>query len=388
LPTAHPKLQHTYKNKPYHLASGEGMSSKISGRIVFLDYMRVFAFMSVLIGHKLSAQLQAFIADGSQHATLRLIAELVYPLCVGGAAGVVVFFLTSGYIITHVLQMESPIEFLIKRFFRIYPLYVVAVILEWVMWNHLNAIPVPPFSVLIPQVLLIGDFFQTPHTLAGVEWTLRIEVMFYAFMALLKAVGLLNNQKWMPLVLFGGACALYLLPQIPGKEVWVHGYFTLYAPFLLIGSLIYLIESGSANKYVCLAFIGLMFIAFLVLLSKLHPVWAQSHFAILAIGIFLAGWVIGNKLPDGKFLRAASDLTYSVYLFHDWIWLYLGILVGSRGLKSVPVSLQVFVLLLIVCYIMHKTVELQGIKLGRKVLALYRGRAKSRTVTMAAVEQQ
>ena len=147
------------------------MSQQLTGRIVFLDYMRVFAFVSVLIGHKLTPQLQAFIADGSQHATLRLFAELLYPLCMGGAAGVVVFFLTSGYIITHVLQIESPLEFMLKRFFRIYPLYMVAVILEWVMWHHLNGASFPPLTTLIPQLLLIGDFFQTPHTLAGVEWT-------------------------------------------------------------------------------------------------------------------------------------------------------------------------------------------------------------------------
>lgn len=82
--------------------------------------MRVFAFMSVLIGHKFSAQLQAFIADVSQHSILLRVAEFIYAICDGGAVGVVVFFLSSGYIITHVLQVESSTEFLIKRFFRIY----------------------------------------------------------------------------------------------------------------------------------------------------------------------------------------------------------------------------------------------------------------------------
>ena len=360
------------------------MSAKISGRIVFLDYMRVFAFMSVLIGHKFSAQLQAFIADLSQHSILRLIAEFIYALCDGGAAGVVVFFLSSGYIITHVLQVESPTEFLIKRFFRIYPLYVVAVILEWVMWNNLNGVPFPPLSILIPQVLLIGDFFQTPHALAGVEWTLRIEVMFYAFMTLLKTVGLFNKQQWMPFVLFCGACVLYLLPQIPGKEIWVHGYFTLYAPFLLMGSIIYIIESGGANKYVCFIFICLMFYVFLKLLSKLHPVWGQSYFAMLAMGVFFAGWIVGGRLPDGRFLKGASNLTYSVYLFHNWLWLYLGIMVESHGVKSVSANFQVFVLLLIICYAMHKLIELQGIKLGRKVLRFYGNRMKARAIATVA----
>ncbi|RBL70663.1 acyltransferase [Pseudomonas sp. MWU13-2625] len=353
------------------------MSSKISGRIVFLDYMRVFAFMSVLIGHKLELQLQAFIANGSQHATLRLIAELAYTLCLGGAAGVVVFFLTSGYIISHVLQMEAPLEFMIKRIFRIYPLYVVAVLLEWVMWHHLNNIPFPPLSVLIPQLLLIGDFFQTPNTLASVEWTLRIEVMFYLYMGLLKAVGAFRQQNRLPWILFGSACVLYLLPQIPGKEMWNHGYFTLYAPFLLMGSLVYLMEVGTANRKSCAVIIGIMFLIYMLLISRFQPGWSQSHFAIMALGIFVTGWLYGSKLPDGKILRMASDLTYSVYLFHNWLWLYLSLLVAGRGFKSVSPSLQTFILLIVVCYFMHKTIEMQGIKLGKKVLVFYRNRAKA-----------
>lgn len=62
----------------------------------FLDYMRVFAFVRVLNGYNLIPQMEAFIGDGARYATLRLIAELLHPFCVGGGAGVVVFFLTSG----------------------------------------------------------------------------------------------------------------------------------------------------------------------------------------------------------------------------------------------------------------------------------------------------
>ena len=40
------------------------------------------------------------------------------PLTVAGGAGVVVFFLVSGYIIAHVLQTEAARQFLLKRFFR------------------------------------------------------------------------------------------------------------------------------------------------------------------------------------------------------------------------------------------------------------------------------
>ena len=358
------------------------MNLKKSKRLVFLDYMRVFAFMSVLIGHKLMEPLQAFISNSNHHSTLRLIAELIYPICLGGAAGVVVFFLTSGYIITHVLQTESTLDFIIKRIFRIYPLYMVAVILEWFMWNKLNGQQFPSLSVLIPQLLLIGDFFQTPHALAGVEWTLRIEIIFYAYMAFLKWVGAFRYQYILPWVMLASACTLFFLPEIPGKDIWVHGYFTLYAPFLFMGALVYLIEFKKANRYVCVVVMAIIFVYYLFLLSKLHPAWSRSHFAVLALGIFIASWIFRFQLPDGAFLRGASDLTYSVYLFHNWLWLYLMGLVKDNSFVYISDNFQVFVILIIICYLMQKTVEVGGVKLGKKVLLLIRSRSISHPISI------
>jgi peptidoglycan/LPS O-acetylase OafA/YrhL len=83
-----------------------------SSRIVFLDYLRIFAFVSVLIGHKFYAAVVDLSNDRTVHATPRFIADVLLPLVSGGGAGVVVFFLVSGYIITHVLQTERTGEFL------------------------------------------------------------------------------------------------------------------------------------------------------------------------------------------------------------------------------------------------------------------------------------
>lgn len=112
---------------------------RIEGRIVFLDYMRIFAFISVLIGHKFYIELLESTVNPNIHSTLKFFISLLLPVTAGGGAGVVVFFLTSGYIITHVLSTEKPIEFLIKRAFRIYPLYAFAVIMQC-CWNHMSKV--------------------------------------------------------------------------------------------------------------------------------------------------------------------------------------------------------------------------------------------------------
>ncbi len=49
-------------------------------RIEFLDYLRIFAFLSILIGHKIYPELQALASDTSSHITIRYFSEGLLPL--------------------------------------------------------------------------------------------------------------------------------------------------------------------------------------------------------------------------------------------------------------------------------------------------------------------
>ncbi len=165
------------------------------------------------------------------HVTIRTIAKLLLPLVYGGGAGVVVFFLVSGYIIAHILQTEHSKEFLIKRFFRIYPLYIVAVLIQYIPLLALGRLL--DISILLPQLLLLGDFFATPYALNGVEWTLRVEIMFYVFMVVLRALGLMSkHNKLLPYVLVVATICCGFIAPIPAAEIWSKGYLTIYGPFL------------------------------------------------------------------------------------------------------------------------------------------------------------
>lgn len=354
------------------------MSEPLKGRIVFLDYMRVFAFISVLIGHKFFEDVVNLASDSSKHITLRYFAELLIPLCLGGAAGVVVFFMTSGYIITHVLQKEEAGDFLIKRFFRIYPLYIFAVIAEMVFGHFVHDLPIPPLQVVIPRMLLLGDFFGTPYSLAGVEWTLRIEVMFYALMYILKMAGVFKKQNVLPIIYIIIAATLYLMPAFPSGYGWSDGYFNLYSPYLFIGSCIYLAQQNKIKKSTCFAVCALMFLAFMSKMAVLHPNWKDSHYALFAVLLFLGAIVWQAKLHDSYLLGLLSNLTYSVYLFHNWLWEYIAIPVSSLGLTGLGAKLVICAALLVVCYALHATIEKYGLTLGNKVLKIRRGTIERR----------
>lgn len=344
------------------------MSDSTRGRIVFLDYMRVFAFISVLVGHKLFSILVDTANDGTLHITIRVIAEALMPLCLGGAAGVVVFFLTSGYIITHVLQKEVATEFLIKRIFRIYPLYVTAILLEVVLRHYVHGGDVPAISLLIKRALLIGDFYNMEPALAGVEWTLRIEIMFYLFMYVMKATRILSIPKLLPPIFVVAVYALYKSPAFPSWGVFSFGYVNAYAPFLFIGSLLYLAERRLASRAICTLASGAMFYMSMSSIASSHPYWGASHYATYALLIFLSALLFRAHLQDSKTLRLMSDLTYSVYLFHNWIWDYFAMMLKAIGLPETWEKFVITVMLFLFCYVMHKTIETWGIKLARPVI--------------------
>ena len=227
-------------------------------RIFFLDYLRIFAFVSVLIGHKFNSYLVAISNDVTIHSTPRLMASFLIPFMQSGGAGVVVFFLVSGYIITHVLQTEHSVEFLIKRIFRIYPLYIVAVLLWYIplaIVGHTESV-----LTLILQLLLLGDFFGTPYALGGVEWTLRVEIIFYVFMMALSYLNIITNHKSqiLPYLLVFTTLMLGYLAPIPTTDIF-KGYITIFAPFLLLGSMIYLFERKKLGLIFLLFFISLVF---------------------------------------------------------------------------------------------------------------------------------
>lgn len=345
-----------------------------SGRIFFLDYLRIFAFVSVLLGHKFYSYVSAFSNDPAVHSSPRLIAKLLLPLLQGGGAGVVVFFLVSGYIITHVLQTEHTGEFLIKRIFRIYPLYIVALLIQHIFLAVAGQ--APGLSTLVPQLLLVGDLFGTPYALNGVEWTLRVEIAFYIFMATLRWFDVGHRHRSMLPILYVATTLLCgFLAPIPSAEIWSKGYLTIYGPFLLLGSLIFLLEKRHISTTVAIFFVGLVFYQYFSLIASYQRNWLGAHFAPLAFLIFLVSWGFRKQLTAAPWVLLLSEMTYAVYLFHNWFFEY-----AKSGLAAINVSVlnpdvQALLVLLVVCFFMVRSVEKPGIRLGRLLLTTLRGRS-------------
>ncbi|MDF3054218.1 MAG: acyltransferase [Gammaproteobacteria bacterium] len=354
------------------------MEKQTQQRIIFLDILRIFAFLSVLIGHKFYEHLSSIMGDHSTHITLREIIKRIMPFYSGGGTGVVVFFLVSGYIITQVLMKESTSSFMIKRIFRIYPLYVFAILLETTLNYMVDGIPIPGMSTLIPRLTLTGDFFGTPYALADVEWTLRIEILFYVFMVFLKICAWKQNILWVfPIIYFLATVFLQAFGPFTTAPALATGYITLYMPFLFIGSIFFLLEKKLANSSLGILCILYIAVSYLILIPKINPQFSHSHFMITACFLFTLAWMIRNKLAPSLPVIFLSNLTYAVYLFHNWLWDYIELLLKYLHADNAYILVEITALLFLFCYLAHITVERAGIKMGSYIDKKYKSWRKS-----------
>jgi len=341
-----------------------------NNRILFLDYLRIFAFLSVLIAHKYSEPLIVAANDDGIHATLSLMALTLYKIIEAGGAGVIVFFLISGYIITCVAIREDVKTFVVRRFFRIYPLYVLAVVIEIILGFFIKGIPVPPLSIILPRITLMGDFFGTPYALGSVEWTLRVEIYFYIVTAILLKMGVFKHPKILPFIYSAIIVSLQYFGPFNQVYGWSNGYISMFMPFLFVGSCIYLYEKELANRYV-IVLIGIYaWLSYLISMPYINYTMYKSHFLTIAIMLFLLAWIYRDGFKNVTWVIFLSELTYSIYIFHNWMMNYFMDLAVHIGLSTIQSNVFALCCLFVFCTAVHFCVEKFFIGIGTKVITL------------------
>ena len=189
-----------------------------------------------------------------------------------------------------------------------------AVLLE-ALYKYIYADVVPDPAILIQHLLLIGDFFGTHYALAGVEWTLRVEIMFYLFMLLLKSAGMIDRFKIaLPWVLIAATYTLGYFAPFPNNGYWAHGYFTIYGTFLFLGSMWYLREKQQISLTFFLIYVAYVLLQHYDLIATHQTHWLKAPFATLAVGLFFLAWHFRNSLTLTPLVMLLSELTMrSIY---------------------------------------------------------------------------
>lgn len=124
------------------------------------------------------------------HLGLTGSAEVLNVLALGGINAITLFFVLSGFLITHLLLQERTRlghvdvgAFYRRRALRIIPLYYVAALVMLLIpnTNQMNDIQTAGVLLLLPQ--LVCAFAQQPMGIMAILWSIGVEEIFYAFWA-------------------------------------------------------------------------------------------------------------------------------------------------------------------------------------------------------------
>jgi len=183
-------------------------------RLTWLDALRGFAALCVVFDH------------GSTLLLLP-VRSFLYQWLNLGQYGVFVFFLVSGYIVPASLERKGSIRgFWISRAFRLYPMFLVALVLSAVAYETGHGSIADAGKH--PLTAILGWLFMLQNLVAGlnvpvVVWTLSYEMVFYLLLAALFSWGVHRLSGWYATAFAVGAVALGGVLPMAALGSWSHG---------------------------------------------------------------------------------------------------------------------------------------------------------------------
>jgi peptidoglycan/LPS O-acetylase OafA/YrhL len=191
----------------------ENAAAKQGSRLAWLDALRGFAALCVVFDH------------GSTLLLLP-VRSFLYQWLDLGQYGVFVFFLVSGYIVPASLERKGSVRgFWISRGFRLYPMFLVALVLSAVAFETGHGTIAN--AGRHPLAAVLGWLFMLQNLVAGVNvpnvaWTLTYEMTFYLLLAALFSWGVHRRSGWYASGFAVGAVALGGLFPMAAIGAWAN----------------------------------------------------------------------------------------------------------------------------------------------------------------------
>ncbi|WP_235134963.1 acyltransferase family protein [Lelliottia amnigena] len=304
-----------------------------------------------------------------------------------GIFGVDLFFIISGFIIhqsTLKKEHSKPLTFVVRRLFRIYPVFVFCV------FTFIAIAPGSPQPVDLAKGLMFVPLnFDAPAPFFGYNflypaWTLTYELLFYSIFVI--AICISHEKRGLIASIAISACVI-LLQLISNKAVnfdfssvltYPQGIFKLLASPMLIEFIYGIVISVAITKirlsrqfYVSLSAIS--FIAFIVLFnSGVSNYHGPFNYGLAAVSIIISGLAIERSglLPKVLMLDKLGDISYSLYLSHIITFFALKHYVLTPLKISPNASISYFIIASVsaiaVSYMIFRFIEINFILIGKK----------------------
>lgn len=273
------------------------LENKIYKNIPILNSLRFFAAFSVCVFH--------FVCTTNG----LIYNELIIFIFDHGKYGVQMFFVISGFVIPWSMynsnyKINKIFKFLLKRFLRLEPPYIISMILFISIILTLRiGLNIFDVQFSLEQILLhfgyLIPFFEGFKWLNDVYWSLAIEFQYYLLISILFPLFIHSNSIYRYILYF-----LFLSLSINSN----FSFIFYWLPIFLMGIIIFL---KFIEKIKIIEFYSLLL---------LLTIWVIYFYGI-ACGVFSIVTVIlilyfkNNELKTLSFL---GEFSYSLYLIHNF----------------------------------------------------------------------
>ncbi len=328
-----------------------------------LDGLRCLAIVFVLVWHaalRASRYLDHVAAPGAHAATW-------YSYFPHGEVGVILFFFISGFVVSQPFLLRprgawNVGGFYRRRVLRIYPPYLIAITLCFVVLGIAGHVPtdanaferssVPlSQSFLASLFYLHGVIFDAPSRLNPPMWSLEIEVAFYAVLPplmMLYARAGSRRMRMMALAIFIGVAVVASSLLIASLDtdlrlrwgLFYHAY--LFGLGVLGADLVGDPAELGARKgtggdvvfaagFLVLAGIGLAMTRYDARMPNSLYAFAIQALTILSLALVFYGAFHGRRasaLLSRRWIRLVGTMCYSIYLTHIIVMTAVGEALG------------------------------------------------------------
>lgn len=350
-------------------------------KLHFVDSIRGIAVLLVILVH------------ASQYVTG--LPPIANKLLAQGSRGVLLFYIASAFTLFLSLnnrKEENYLSYFIRRFFRIAPLYFLA-ILVYLVANGLGPRYWLGDQIEVTVANIISHFFflngVNPYwinSIIGVEWSVAVEMMFYLFVPLLfsKIKSLQQAMVFLGVAVgfsFGMNLVFSNAELITDERLWAD-YLTIWFPhqlpiFALGITFFFLWKEGSIKNSILQLFSNKKIMKVCLLMLCFSMVLIEKNITFIFGVIFLFySYYLFTKQPKvfvNNILGYVGKISYSVYLTHFLILkltnsLFAGSLDGWPILKLIMIVSTSLLLTVCISAITYRCIELPGMGLGRAVI--------------------
>lgn len=304
-----------------------------------------------------------------------------------GRTGVLIFFLISGVLIPSSLRGDigrGTRSFVIRRFFRLFPLYWFSIPLGLISMWWLQELSLPSWEIAL-NLTMVQELFGARNVMPP-YWTLRVELYFYGLCLLLFLLGKLHREGVIITIVLGavGSQVFYQLATSDEIAIRALGSSTLtFLGFMFAGGLWRLYLDGTISwlgswllKILAISTgVVVPAVAAFIFVSRGHLTIQESQlsFSCALATIVFVGGVTFARVTWGP-IAWLGKISYSIYLLHP-VALYLIIWVVSRQpggsiFHGWPVPVYVLAVVSVtiaMSAVTYSFIEAPMIKLGQKL---------------------